>query len=193
MSRKTKIVLLVVAAAAVAAAILAALWMRRGESAAEPETAIYDRMKNPEYLKMLENEKAAQRKTMGEIARARQNLEEAKEAKLEPEIIKELEDAVAEAEKNLELDRARMRDNLRRELWKEQHPEHVKTLDEYRAREAATMAEIEAAKKRLADAEAEGAGEDRKAALKAELDALVKKLAENHNTAEQTLRSLGGK
>lgn len=193
MSKKTKTILMLLAIAAVAA-IVAVLLLRKGEpSPQEREDAVYDRMQNEEYRKILDFEKAEQKKTMRELARARQNLEEAREAKLEPEVIKELEAVVLEEEKNLELERDRMRANLRRELWKEQHPEQVGIIDGHRAREAELMAQVDEAKKRLEDAKAAGASADEVAALKGDLDALVARLAENHNEAEAALRKLNNK
>ena len=194
MTKKTRLTILAAIAVAVAAVVVLLL-LRRGAEADRtppaPKPAVYDRSQNPEYQRIMEFEKAEQRRTQGEIARARQNLAEAKQAGLEPEVVKELEDAVSAAERQLELERERMRANLRRELWKEQHPEHVKVLQKNRADEIAIMAEIDAARERLGSAKAAGAAADETAALEAEIEGLVKKLAENHLAADKTLRELG--
>lgn len=189
-----KTILAIAVIAVVVAAVLAVLWLRQKPSESqEPEDAAYDRMTNPEYQKMLEFEKSEQKKTMGELARARQNLEEAQQANLEPEVIQELEEVVTAGEKELELERERMRANLRREIWKEQHPEHVRVMDDYRAKEAKIMADLDAAQKRLDAAIAEGASDSDVAALKGAVDELVAKLAENHEEAEKALRNLNNK
>lgn len=194
MNKKQKYILIAVLAAIVAI-VLAVYFAKCGVSSPEGEDEIesYDRMANPEYQKVIEFEKAEQKRTMGEIARARQNLDEAREAKLEPEIIKELEDAVADAEKKLELERERMRANFRREVWKEQHPEQVKMLDDYRAKERETMAAIDAAQKRLDAAVAANAPDEETSAIKGEIDALVKNLAQLHNDASRALRNFKNK
>lgn len=193
MTRK-QIIFLIAALAAIAAIVIALFCAkRRAPTPQEQEEAQYDRMTDPEYQKMLEFEKAAQQRTMGEIARARQNLDEAKQAQLEPEIIKELEDEVAAHERELELERERMRANLQREIWKETHPEQVRAVDDYRAKEREIMAEIDAAQKRLDEAVTAGADGEQTAALKAALDALVAKLEENHRAASRTLRNFKNK
>ncbi len=190
MSSKTKFWILAVIAAAVAV-VVAVLLLKKGDApVAEPEEPTYDRTASPEYKKLMDFEKAEQKRTMGEIARARQNLEEAREAGLETEVLKELEDAVAAGERQLERERARMRDNVRREIWKEMHPEHIKVLEENTAKEREIMAQLDAAKKRLDDAVAAGAGADETAALKQDVDALVAKLIENHQAADAALRKL---
>lgn len=193
MTKKTKLLILA-AVAVVVAAVVVALFLCRGGSAQAPEeTPAYDRAHSPEYRRIMEFEKAEQKRTMGEIARARQNLAEARDAGLEPEVVKELEGAVASAENELELERERMRANLRRELWKEQHPEKVKVLDDFNATQRSLMAEIDAAQKRLSDAKAQGAADEAMAALKGEVEALVKKLADSQNAADQELRKLSNK
>lgn len=193
MTRK-QIIFLIAALAAVAAIVIALFCAKRGApTAQELEEAQYGRMVDPEYRKMLEFEKAEQQRTQGEIARARQNLEDAKQAKLEPEIIKELEDEVAAREKDLELERERMRANLQREIWKETHPEQVRAIDDYRAKEREIMMAIDEAQKRLDEAVASGATEEQTAALKAELDAQVAKLEENHRDASRALRNFKNK
>lgn len=194
--KKKTIVMLAAIAAAVAAIVVGVLMKMRGGVPASPEEAEqlrYDRTANPEYQKLMEFEKNEQKRTMGEIARARQNLEEAMEANLEPEIIKELQDAVDAGEAELERERTRMRANLRREIWKEQHPEQLKVLEENNAKEREIMAELDAAKKRLDDATAAGASAEELAGLKKNVDSLVARLVDNHNAADAKLRELSSK
>lgn len=188
---KKKLLMLAAIAVAVAAIVVILLLRKGGDALVAPETPTYDRSQNPEYQKVMDFEQKVQARTMGEIARARQNLAEAQQAGLEPEIIKELESEVEAAEKQLALDRERMSANIRREIWKEQHPEHIKVLEQNRADEMSIMAAIEDAQKRLDAAKASGASGDDTNAISNEIDALVKKLVENHQAADKKLMELG--
>lgn len=190
MTRKTTFAIIILAVAA--AVVLVLLWMRRGSSGSADDAG-YNRMQSPEYARIMEFERGEQRRTMGELARSRQNLDEAREAGLDPEVVKELEDAVAAGERQLELERERMRANLRREIWMEEHPERVKAIDAYRAKEAEIMAQIDDVHKRIDAAKAAGAPADELAALEGEAKALMQKLAENHAASVEALRNLNNK
>lgn len=190
MAKKNKFTLLIAVLAAVAVVVLAVWLAKRALSPKDDPEPQYDRMTNPEYQKVIEFEKAEQKRTMGEIARARQNLEEAKQANLEPEIIKELEDVVAAAENELALERERMLANLQREIWKEEHPEQVKTLDEFRAKQREAKIAIDEAQKRLDAAVAANAPDEETAAIKAEIEALVNNLAQLRTETDRKLHNL---
>ena len=194
MTKKRKLILFLAVLAAIAVVVLA-VWLAKLALSpkGDDEQQVYDRMTNPEYQKVIEFEKAEQKRTMGEIARAKQNLDEAKQANLEPAIIKELEDAVAAAENELELERERMRANMQREIWKEEHPEQAKVLDEFRAKERETMAAIDAVQVRLDAALAANAPDEETTALKAEIEALVAKLAQLRKDADRKLHNLKNK
>ena len=191
MTKKTRLTILAAIAVVVAAIVVLLLLRKGGETPPAPEEPAYDRSQNPEYQKIIDFEQKTQARTMAGIARARQNLADAQQDGLEPEIIKELEAEVEAAEKQLALDRERMNANIRREIWKEQHPEHVKVLEQNRADEMSIMAQIADAQKRLDAAKAQAASDEEIARLSAELDELVKKLVENHKEADKKLMERG--
>lgn len=190
-NRRLSIWLLLAGVAIILAVVVLAILGRKGGGGGtvdEPEVPPYDRIKNPEYLKLLEQEKKQQQKSMGELNIARRNLEEAKKAKLEDAVVKELEEAVAAAENKVELDRQRMMANLRREIWKESHPEILGLIDEYRAFEADMMKKIAASEKAVEELKAAGAPAEAVAAAEAETGKLVKQMLARGEEVNEKIR-----
>ncbi len=152
------------AAVALAIALLLMRGARRGAGAvsqgAGEQPAAYDRMKDPEYLAILESEKKAKAAALGELAAATRALEDAKADGAAPETLAPLEAAVAAKQDAVELERQRALANLRQRLWREENPGAYNASEKRAEDVRACRAVLAEAERALAEARAVGAAAD---------------------------------